>query len=169
METIASVVSVAKLLVPITSATWFVLSIMLFLFILFSYSHRRKERGKVGINWEDLIIDPEINRVSPYKVGYLIGVVVSTWIVISLADEKMISFDIMGLYLSYLLGGAGWNEFVQRRLGSANTPNPPTPGNHPPRNSRPNYYPTKSDSGLTKNEYGDFVITDSRPEDYPRN
>lgn len=115
MEFIHELISTMSMLVPFTSATWFVIFIMVFIFFLFSHGSKRGGDCRRTIRWEDLIIDPELDKVSPYKVGYLIGVVVSTWIVISLSDGQRLTFDIMGLYLSYLLGGAGWSEFVNKR------------------------------------------------------
>lgn len=97
---------------PFTGATWFVIAIIAFVVWMFSKAHRDSNST---VRWEDLIIDPQLNKVSPYKLGYLIGMIVSTWLIISLSDRNSLDFDIFGLYLSYLLGGAGWSEFVNKR------------------------------------------------------
>ena len=66
------------------------------------------------INWEHLIVDSGTNRASVYKVSYIVGLIVSTWIVITFADGGKLTFDILGTYLSYLLGGAGLNTFGKK-------------------------------------------------------
>ena len=72
------------------------------------------------VNWEHLIVDSSTDRASPYKLGYIIGIIVSTWIVITFADGGKLSFDILGTYLSFLLGGAGVNI-----LGKKSSPDKP--------------------------------------------
>lgn len=53
-------------------------------------------------------------------MGYLIGVIVSTWIVIRFADREVLNFDILGMYLTYLVTGAAVNSFVTSRRPSQN-------------------------------------------------
>lgn len=46
-------------------------------------------------------------------MAYLIGVIVSTWIVIRFADKSEVNFDILGMYLTYLVTGAGVNSSIK--------------------------------------------------------
>lgn len=100
--------------IPFTAVTWFVLFTILFFVWLFSKSHRDPNSP---IRWEDLIISVTTGRADPYKIGYLVGIIVGTWVVIGLYDKEKLSFDMFGLYLAYLVGGAGWNMVTAKRHG----------------------------------------------------
>lgn len=97
--------------IPFTQATWFTLFTLLFFVWLFAKASHDPSNP---IKWEHLIIDSDNNRASPYKVGYLIGVIIGTWIVLRWADTGALTYDILGMYLTYLLGGAGVNSFAKR-------------------------------------------------------
>lgn len=96
--------------IPFSFATWFVVVILLF-FIWVLYKASKSSTSPVV--WEHLIVDSSNDRTSPYKLGYLVGVIVSTWIVITFADGDKLTFDIFGTYLTFLLGGAGVNAFFK--------------------------------------------------------
>lgn len=99
--------------IPFTGATWFVLATLAFIVWLFA---RASKDPLSPIKWEHMIIETGNDRASPYKVGYLIGMVVGTWIIVSFADRDKLTYDIFGMYLTYLLGGAGWNSFVKSKV-----------------------------------------------------
>lgn len=104
--------------IPFSSQTWFVLMIIAVIWYLFAKANKDP---KSPIRWEDLIIDvtaDKSERVSPYKLGYLIGIVVGTWIVLSFADGGKLTYDIFGMYLTFLLGGAGWSAFMRNKQQS---------------------------------------------------
>ena len=97
--------------IPLSGTSWLVIGTVLFFVWIFSRAHKNPNSP---IQWEHLVMDTSVNRASPYKLGFLIGLVVSTWIVVSLSDKNLLTYDIFGMYLTYLLGGAGWNSFVKR-------------------------------------------------------
>lgn len=97
--------------IPFSAATWFVLATLIFFVWLFSKADKNTTSP---VRWEHLIVDSNNDRASPYKVGYLVGLIVATWIVVALMDKDKLTFDIFGTYLTYLLGGAGVNSFVKK-------------------------------------------------------
>ena len=98
-------------LIPFSFATWFVVFVLGFFVWLFS---KASQNPNSAVSWEHLIIDSANDRASPYKLGYLVGVIVSTWIVITFADGGKLTFDIMGTYLTFLLGGASVNAYFKK-------------------------------------------------------
>ena len=102
--------------IPFSGATWFTILTMVFFTWLFAKASRDPLNP---IKWEHLIIDSQNNRASPYKLGYLIGVIISTWIVIRFADRQTLNFDILGMYLTYLVTGAGVNSFIKAKEGQS--------------------------------------------------
>lgn len=97
-------------LIPFSFATWFVIFALGFFIWLFA---KASQNPTSIVSWEHLIVDSVNDRASPYKLGYLVGVIVSTWIVITFADGGKLSFDILGTYLTFLLGGAGVNSYFK--------------------------------------------------------
>ena len=97
---------------PFSAATWGVIITLCVTFYIFI---KASKDANSPVRWEDLIINHDTSRADPYRVAYLVGVFVATWIVISLADKSALSFDIFGLYLAYLLGGASWSGYIQNK------------------------------------------------------
>jgi hypothetical protein len=98
--------------IPFSGATWFVILTLAFFVWLFSKANKNP---KSPVRWEHLVVDSQNDRTSPYKLGFLIGVIVSTWIVIRMSDAGKLTFDIFGMYLGYLVGGAGINSFAKAK------------------------------------------------------
>lgn len=107
------------------------------------------------VRWEHLIVDSNNDRASPYKVGYLVGLIVGTWIILTLTDRDKLTMDMFGVYLTYLLGGAGVNSWAKRGdSGSAyqqpfDQPTPPQSlppivGSSPQPSGPPTYGPNVS-------------------------
>lgn len=113
MELIVSKIAATFAAIPFSGATWFVLLTLTFFVWLFA---RAQADEKNPVYWEHLIIDSHNNRASPYKVGYLVGIIVSTWIIIQFSDKDKLTFDILGTYLAFLVGGAGINSFTKKNL-----------------------------------------------------
>lgn len=95
---------------PFSTASWFVISIMGFFVWLFVKADKNPNSP---IRWEQLIVDSATSKTSPYKMGYLIGVIISTWVIITFADKGHLEVDVLGVYLTYLVGGAGFNEWLK--------------------------------------------------------
>ena len=52
----------------------------------------------------DLVTEPLRGRLSAAKIGQLVGLIVSTWIVIKLTISGTLTYDIFGMYLLYVAG-----------------------------------------------------------------
>jgi len=109
-------------LIPFTGATWFLLAIIAFFVIVFV---RANHDPNSSVSWEELIIDSDTKKTSPYKLGYLIGMIVATWVVVSLTDKEKLTLDIFGIYLTYLLGGTGWG--LTKKTTPTTNPPPDVP------------------------------------------
>ncbi len=95
---------------PFKQATWFTIATLMFFVWIFAKASKDPLNP---IKWEHMIVDSDNDRASPYKVGYLIGLIVGTWIVVRMADTNGLTYDVFGMYLTYLLGGAGVNSFTR--------------------------------------------------------
>ncbi len=115
--------------IPFSAATW---SVILTLFVFTWLFSKASRDPNSPIKWEHLIVDSQNDRASPYKVGFMLGMIVSTWIVVNFADKDKLTFDIFGMYLTYLLGGAGFNSFLKNR-GSAAPSAPADPVSEQPK------------------------------------
>lgn len=111
MDNFTQITSHIFALNPFSVATWFVLATLAFFVWLFTKASRDPSSP---VRWEHLIIDSNNDRTSPYKLGYLIGLIVGTWVIVALIDKDHLTFDMFGTYLTYLLGGAGVNSFVKK-------------------------------------------------------
>lgn len=107
--------------IPFSSATWFVLFTLAFFIWLFAKASRDP---KNPVAWEDMILATETGKASPYKMGYLVGVIVGTWIVITLSDAGKLTFDIFGEYLTFLLGGVGVAAAFKSKKDADDAPTP---------------------------------------------
>lgn len=96
--------------IPFSTATWFVIGILWICTWVFI---KASKNPSSPVRWEHLIVDSATDRTSPYKLGYLIGVIIATWVVITLLDKQTLGIDILGVYLTYLVGGAGFTEWLK--------------------------------------------------------
>jgi hypothetical protein len=113
----------------VSAPTWMILGIVAGIVWLFYHGNNDP---KNPLRWEDLVIDTTNNRASPYKFGYMVGVIVSTWVIIQYAVQFKLGIDLFATYLMYLVGGVGWMAFVQGKYNSYFTNQPNPPGFTPP-------------------------------------
>lgn len=114
-------------LIPFSSATWLVLGVLSFFIWLFAKADRDP---KSAINWEDLFLDPDTIKVSPYKLGYMVGMIVGTWVVVNFADGHKLTWDILSGYFAYLVGASWAAASTKPKVVVPPTPMPevaPTP------------------------------------------
>lgn len=85
------------------------------------------------VTWTDMIVTPGTGKLSLAKAGQLVGIIVSSWIVIVMADRNQLGGEIFGMWLAFLLGGAGWSTYLKAknglygnpdRIGSTSEPSP---------------------------------------------
>lgn len=100
---------------PFSSTTWIVLFVLLFMVYVI---RRASKDEKSPLDWQDLFVDTNTNKLSPYRVGFFVGMIISTWTVMTLVDQHQLGVDIFGIYLTYLLGGASWNSWVKSKGSS---------------------------------------------------
>ncbi len=123
----------------VSAATWMIIAIVVGVVWLFSKANNDPASP---IRWEDLIITSTTNKASPYKVGYMIGVIVSTWVIVQYAIGYKLTIDLFATYLMFLIGGIGWISFINGKYNTymgnqpTNTP-PPAPPTPPSPNSQP--------------------------------
>ena len=115
---------IEKLVSSFSVATSFLLVLFFVVVVLFNRAHKNPE---MNVRWEDLVVDTKTLRVNPYKFGYVIGVVVGTWVVVTLTTGGTISWDMMIGYFAFLLGGSGWNSYIKGRFADT----PPSQPNRP--------------------------------------
>lgn len=117
-ETFLGYIKAGTAAIPFTAATWAVIITLVLFVWLFG---KASKNPNSPIKWEHLIVDSQNDRASPYKLGFLLGGLVATWIVVTLTDKDKLTYDIFGMYLTYLLGGAGFNSFFKSKEPSTPT------------------------------------------------
>ena len=98
-------------LIPFSSATWLVLGVLSFFIWLFAKASRDP---KSAINWEDLFLDHDTGKVSPYKLGFMVGMIVGTWVIVNFADSGKLTWDLFVGYLAFLVG-ANWSAAQSKK------------------------------------------------------
>ena len=84
------------------------------IYLLFKAAHRDEQ----AVDWVDLIIEPTTGKLSTTKLGHLVGLIISSWAVVSLTDSDKLTYDIFGLYLAYAGGTAGWSSYLKAKFGN---------------------------------------------------
>ena len=87
-------------------------TLLLLLFIITSWFiyHIRKDRRA---NPLDLITTPDTGRLSAAKIGQMVGVVVSSWVIISATSAGKLSAELFLVYLAYTAGVDLFGKFLR--------------------------------------------------------
>jgi len=84
----------------------------------FAYHLRKDPKA----NPLDLITAPDTGRLSSAKIGQLIGLIVSTWVVITLASKGSLGVDIFLAYLAFTGGVDMFGKYLRYKDKSNNAP-----------------------------------------------
>ena len=70
-------------------------------------------------DWSDLLTQngPD-NKVSLTKVMQLVGLFISSWVIIHLTIFGKITYDIFGMYLAYVGGSEGFSKYLKAKHGA---------------------------------------------------
>ena len=111
----------------VAAITFKTIILAIFLVILGMAFYQAHKRTKDPIDWIDMLLDKNSNRVSISKVGQFVGLIVSSWVVISMASSNNLNYDIFGIYLAFSLGGAMFSTFVKGKYNMSDPPKTPRP------------------------------------------
>ena len=111
-------------------ATWFLfISFMVFI----SMISRANKDPNSPLNWEDMLLDDN-KRMSVFKLGQIVGIIVGTWTVIDIVDAKHdISAELIGLYYAFLVGAYSANHYFTSKAKSV--PQDSTGAQKPPEDA----------------------------------
>lgn len=94
--------------------------LLIFAIIIAYMLFKATTREENSIDWTDLITDTSgSGKLSTIKVGQLTGLFISSWVIVTLTERNALSFDIFGIYLAFVGGGAGWSSYLKAKF---NTP-----------------------------------------------
>lgn len=71
----------------------------------------------------DLIKHETSGQLSMTKIGQVLGVIISTWVVVKLTLMRALNIDIFLVYLSYIAGADAFSKWLHLRY--SNKPNEP--------------------------------------------
>lgn len=71
----------------------------------------------------DLITSPDTGRLSSAKIGQLVGVIASTWVIIIQASSGQLSESIFFLYLAYIAGVDLTGKAIRAKVAMAKAKN----------------------------------------------
>lgn len=94
----------------LSTRTFWIFLIILVVLVAF---WRAQKRGE--LKWTDMITAPGSSKLSLSKVGQSIGIVISSWAIIIMVDKDKLSSEIFGVWLAFLLGGAGWSSYLKAK------------------------------------------------------
>ena len=100
-------------------ATWtfegitFGLFMAVFIVLLFRLHNSKHSKFMV----DNLLVDDTTGKASTSKMGELIALVVSTWIVVHLTINSTLTADFMGMYLAAWVLNRGFRHFVSKKYG----------------------------------------------------
>lgn len=91
--------------------TYPLLGLLLVIFAWFVYHLRKSDTA----NPLDLITAPDTGRLSAAKIGQLVGIIVSSWVVISAAIAGTLSAELFLIYLAYVAGVDLFGKFLRSK------------------------------------------------------
>lgn len=108
--------------------TYSLLFVLLVIFGWFIYHIRRSDTA----NPLDLITTPDTGRLSAAKIGQLVGVVVSSWVIISATQAGKLSSEIFLIYLTYTAGVDLFGKYLRNKAATPPSTTPVPPEEIPP-------------------------------------
>lgn len=90
--------------------------ILCLLFLVFFWAFVRATKNphkKHSLDWTELITRDGVLSLS--KLGQAVGIIVSSWVIVIMAQHDKISSDIFGLWLAFLLGGSSWSGYLKAK------------------------------------------------------
>lgn len=99
-------------------ATYSLLALLVVLAAWLVFHLRKPETRATPL---DLITTPDTGRLSAAKVGQLVGLIVSTWVIITLTTKDSLSLDLFLCYLTYVAGVDLFGKFLRWKSSSDST------------------------------------------------
>lgn len=91
--------------------TYSLLFVLAVIFCWFIY-HLRKSDTASPL---DLITTPDTGRLSAAKIGQLVGVIVSSWVIIAAARAGQLSAEMFLIYLAYTAGVDLFGKYLRSK------------------------------------------------------
>lgn len=76
-----------------------------------------RAQAKNALNWVDMLKKPNSDQISLTKLIQFIGAMVSTWIMVKLAMNDKITWDIFAIYLAYVASVEGFSKLITAKYG----------------------------------------------------
>lgn len=93
------------------------LMIFIFLFYVFFRAHLKGQ-----LDWKDLIVRPNSNKVSMTKILQMVGGIVATWIMIKTTmSPEGLSWELFTAYLAYVGSVDAYSKYVATRYEGPNS------------------------------------------------
>jgi hypothetical protein len=111
-----------RLLTIISTNTNGVMDAVFLTFVLCAFVYmfyKATRRAEKSLDWTDLITDKGNNSVSITRLTQLIGLIISTWVIIVLTTSGKVTYDMYGMYLSFVVGGTGWTNYLKMKYGKS--------------------------------------------------
>lgn len=92
-----------------------VLPLVLGILVILWIVNKASKDPNSPVSWDDFIVDPETNKASVYRLGYLFGGMISSWVICSLTLSDRLTGELLLIYLTYLIGGASWSAYLNNK------------------------------------------------------
>ena len=91
----------------------FVIILMFGSFVIMFWTAQAQSK----LNWIDLIRKPGAHEISLTKLIQLVGAMIATWIMVKLAMNDKMTWDLLAIYLAYVGSVEGYSKFVSAKYG----------------------------------------------------